>query len=86
MAQTACEIATDDLITTLLHHHDLTDGIRAWISAQIERITPLKSNTLYDLYRALSGDELRRDQQTLWEAYERRADLRNEIVDTAGTR
>ncbi len=79
MAQTACEIATDDLITTLLRHHDLTDGIRAWMSAQIERITTLKSNTLYDLYRALSGDELRRDLQTLWEAYERRADLRRAL-------
>jgi hypothetical protein len=37
---------------------------------------------LYKLYRALSGDELRQDQKTLWEAYVRRADLRNAIVHT----
>jgi hypothetical protein len=84
MAQTACEIATDDIVTMLLRHHDLPTAIEAWISGRIERSrsTTLKSDTLYDLYRALSGDELRRDQKALWEACVRRADLRNDIVHT----
>ncbi|HEV8531418.1 MAG TPA: hypothetical protein VGT00_08375 [Methylomirabilota bacterium] len=82
MAQTACEIATDDIITVLLRRHNLADGIRAWVNDQIARSTTLKHDMLYKLYRALSGDELRQDQKTLWEAYVRRADLRNAIVHT----
>jgi hypothetical protein len=82
MAQTACEIATDDIMTVLLRRQDLSDGIRAWVNDQIERSTTLKDDRLYKLYRALSGDELRKDQTALWEAYKRRAELRNAIVHT----
>jgi len=56
--------------------------VRRPVAVILANAKTLKSNTLYDLYLALSGDELRRDLQTLWEAYERRADLRNEIVHT----
>jgi len=82
MAQTACEIATDDIMAVLLRRQDLSDGIRAWVNNQIERSTTLKDDRLYNLYRALSGDELRQDQKALWEAYVRRAALRNAIVHT----
>ena len=80
MAQTACEIATDDVITVLLRRQNLSDGILAWINKQIESRTTLKDDRLYGLDRALSCDELRKDQKALWEAYVRRADLRNDIV------
>ncbi len=82
MAQTSVEIATDDMVATLLRHHNLPPAIEAWISERIERSTTLRNETLYELYRALSGDELRRDQKAMWEAYVRRADLRNAIVHT----
>ena len=70
MAQTACEIATDDIISALLRRRALSDEVRAWIDARIERITTLKSHMLYDLYLALSGDDFRREQKALWQAYE----------------
>jgi len=82
MAQTACEIATDDVITVLLRRQNFSEGILAWINRQIEWSTTLKNDKLYSLYRALSGDELQKDQKALWEAYVRRADLRNDIVHT----
>jgi hypothetical protein len=55
-------------------------GHRGMDKRKIARIPTLKNPMLYDLCRALSGDELRRDQQTMWEAYKRRAELRNDIV------
>jgi len=82
MAQTAVEIATDDIVATLLRRHNLPPAVQTWIGERIERIPTLKTDALYDLYRALSGNELRRDQKTMWEAYVRRADLRNDIVHT----
>jgi hypothetical protein len=84
MAQTACEIATADIITGLLQHHRLPASIESWINATIERISTLKTETLYDLYRALSGDDLKQTQKVLWESYVRRTALRNDIVHKGG--
>jgi hypothetical protein len=80
MAQTACEIATDDIIRTLLQHYRLPSLLESWIHASIERITTLKTPMLYDLYRALSGDDLKQPPKALWDSYLRRAKLRNDIV------
>jgi len=80
MAQTACEIATDDSITALLRHQNLPTPLESWINDRIERTTTLKNEPLYQLYRALSGDDLKQSAKALWGAYVRRADLRNGIV------
>jgi hypothetical protein len=85
MAQTACEITTDDVITTLLRHHNVPDVIQKWIKRHgLGGSTTLLSPELYDLYPALSRDDLRRSQKALWKAYERRAERRNVIVHAGG--
>lgn len=85
MAQTAIEIATDDIVTTLLRYHNVSDVIQKWIKRHgLGGSATLRSPELYDLYRALSGDDLRRGQKALWKAYERRAERRNDIVHAGG--
>jgi hypothetical protein len=81
VAQTSAEIATDDVITALLRHNNPPRPIDEWIRGQIERFATLKADALYNLYRALSGDDLR-GNPPLWEPYVRRANLRNDIVHT----
>jgi hypothetical protein len=85
MAQTACEIATDDLVTALLRLRRLPADLESWITARIERAATLRSNVLYNLYVALSGDDLKQGQPALWDAYERHIALRNAIVHKAKT-
>jgi transposase len=51
-----------------------------WINETTERMTTLKHPSLYRLYHTLSGNDLKKEQGRLWEAYLRRAELRNGIV------
>jgi len=46
MAQTASEIATDDIITVLLRRQNFSEEILAWINRQIEWSTTLKNEKL----------------------------------------
>jgi hypothetical protein len=84
MAQTACEIATEEVISQLLRYHNFTIAIEAWMRKRIERTSTLRSESLYDLYCALSGDDLKKSETLLWDGYVASVGIRNNIVHKGG--
>jgi hypothetical protein len=82
MAQTACEIALQDLISTLLRRLAMPSPMQSWIEDVIDGSSTLRNSRLYELYKALSGDRFK--DRPLWPPYDRHVGLRNEIVHRGG--
>jgi hypothetical protein len=80
MAQTAWEVATEELLSQLLRYENLPTKVAAWIRKRIGRGSTFKNDAYYGLYLALSGDKLKENEQALWQAYKASVDVRNKII------
>ncbi len=79
MSQTACEMATDYVITTLLERLRVPLGLNVWIDDVTKLMSTLKDDRLYKLYLAVTGGDKVRDA-SFWQAYTAAITIRNEIV------
>jgi hypothetical protein len=78
MAQTACEIATEAVLNGLLLLHSFSNPVESWIRDRIDSASTFRRGVLYELYRALSGDNLKGTK--LWDELNGPIGIRNAIV------
>lgn len=82
LAQTACEIVTEQLLDELLQLAGVTDPVH--VEALGPRNTNLALEPVRKIYSALSNDHIQR-QQPLWANFQAHWKRRNEIVHAGAT-
>jgi len=78
MAQTACEIATEAVISQLLRHYNLPAVVEKWIRKRIDQLSTFHRAPLYELYRDLSGDDFKGSR--LWREWDNHITIRNNVA------
>lgn len=78
MAQTAIEVATDTVVSRAFSARGV-QNLHSPVLASF-RGCSLANRRFYDLYVALTGDDLKRQQAELWRAFQSHLGRRNKIV------
>jgi len=78
VAQTACEVATENVLSGLLQHHRLPAVFEPWVKDGIRR-GDISDRRVLSLYRALSGDDSI-TKEPFWEPYRKHVNARNRVV------
>jgi hypothetical protein len=78
MAQTACEIATEHVISRLLGHHKLPPIFEPWVKAGVRR-SDIADDRVLTLYRTLSDDQ-GITREPFWQPYRKHVEARNGVV------
>ena len=76
VAQTACEVLTEQMMTALTERLD--EPLRKWVRRQQGRNADLAEDRVRTLYTALSGDQI--ESQPFWPDYKKHVNLRHQVV------
>lgn len=78
MAQAACEILTDQVITALIERVE-PESLRAWIGERTTQRNHFANKRVRELYSALTGDEIN-PGEGLWQQYVTHVERRHKVV------